>query len=238
MTCHQGRSSGPAVDAAIAAAAPADRRHRQRDAQLPEHPLLPGRRHAVRRAGARAATSTRARSTTSASATSTATTPASAATTPTRRRSSSTPAPPATPASPTSPARTQIRMMSSVGIDYDGDGNTTEGIYDELVGLRDKLRHRHPDYGAEHDTPICYARQQLSLLVRRQRRRRQLLGRRRRWPANAFTSWTAAPAARHLQLPAGQQGPGRLRPQRQVHHRAALRRDHRRQRRAGRPRST
>ena len=26
------------------------RRHRQRDAQLPEHPLLPGRRHAVRRA--------------------------------------------------------------------------------------------------------------------------------------------------------------------------------------------
>ena len=29
-------------------------------------------------------------------------------------------------------------MMSSVGIDYDGDGNTSEGIYDELVGLRDK----------------------------------------------------------------------------------------------------
>ncbi len=38
----------------------------------------------------------------------------------------------------------EIRMMSSVGIDYDGDGNTTEGIYDELVGLRDKLGHGDP----------------------------------------------------------------------------------------------
>jgi hypothetical protein len=32
--------------------------------------------------------------------------------------------------------------MMSVGIDYDGDGNTSEGIYDELVGLRDKLARR------------------------------------------------------------------------------------------------
>ena len=48
-------------------------------------------------------------------------------------------------------------MMSSVGIDYDGDGNTSEGIYDELVGLRDKLGAAIRTYGSEHDAPICYA---------------------------------------------------------------------------------
>jgi predicted CXXCH cytochrome family protein len=51
----------------------------------------------------------------------------------------------------------QIRMMSSVGIDYDGDGNTTEGIYDELVGLRDKLGAAIRGYGKEHGTPVCYS---------------------------------------------------------------------------------
>jgi predicted CXXCH cytochrome family protein len=51
----------------------------------------------------------------------------------------------------------QIRMMSSVGIDYDGDGDTSEGIYDELVGLRDKLGAAIRTYGSEHGAPICYA---------------------------------------------------------------------------------
>ncbi len=51
----------------------------------------------------------------------------------------------------------EIRMMSSVGIDYDGDGNTTEGIYDELVGLRDKLAVAIKTYGSEHHTPVCYS---------------------------------------------------------------------------------
>jgi predicted CXXCH cytochrome family protein len=51
----------------------------------------------------------------------------------------------------------QIRMMSSVGIDYDGDGNTTEGIYDELVGMRDRVLAGIVQYGKEHGTPICYA---------------------------------------------------------------------------------
>jgi hypothetical protein len=51
----------------------------------------------------------------------------------------------------------QIRMMSSVGRDYDGDGNTTEGIYDELVGLRDKLLTAITSYGAEHARPLCYS---------------------------------------------------------------------------------
>ena len=50
-----------------------------------------------------------------------------------------------------------IRMESSIGIDYDGDGNTTEGIYDELVGLRDKLGTAIETYGSEHHTPICYS---------------------------------------------------------------------------------
>jgi hypothetical protein len=50
-----------------------------------------------------------------------------------------------------------IRMESSIGIDYDGDGDTTEGIYGELVGLRDKLGQAIVRYGAEHHTPICYS---------------------------------------------------------------------------------
>ena len=51
----------------------------------------------------------------------------------------------------------EIRMMSSVGIDYDGDGNTTEGIYDELIGLRDKLAAAIRTYGSERQTPLCYS---------------------------------------------------------------------------------
>ena len=51
----------------------------------------------------------------------------------------------------------EIRMMSSVGIDYDGDGDTTEGIYDELVGLRDKLGAAIRKYGAERGSRICYS---------------------------------------------------------------------------------
>ncbi len=50
-----------------------------------------------------------------------------------------------------------IRMMSSVGRDYDGDGNTVEGIYDELVGLRDKVLAAVTRYGVEHQTPLCYS---------------------------------------------------------------------------------
>jgi predicted CXXCH cytochrome family protein len=50
-----------------------------------------------------------------------------------------------------------IRMMSSAGRDYDGDGNTKEGIYDELVGIRAKLLTAIGTYGAEKHTPLCYA---------------------------------------------------------------------------------
>jgi predicted CXXCH cytochrome family protein len=51
----------------------------------------------------------------------------------------------------------QIRMMSSIGIDYDGDGNTSEGIYDELRGMRDKVLAGVVQYGKEKGTPICYS---------------------------------------------------------------------------------
>lgn len=50
----------------------------------------------------------------------------------------------------------EIRMMSSIGRDYDGDGDVTEGVYGELVGLRDKLLAAVRTYGAEHHTPLCY----------------------------------------------------------------------------------
>jgi predicted CXXCH cytochrome family protein len=50
----------------------------------------------------------------------------------------------------------KIRMMSSVGRDYDGDGDTSGGIYDELVGLRGKALQAVQTYGSEHHTPLCY----------------------------------------------------------------------------------
>jgi predicted CXXCH cytochrome family protein len=50
-----------------------------------------------------------------------------------------------------------IRMLSSAGRDYDGDGDTTEGIYHELSGLKDQLLLSLQRYGAERNTPLCYA---------------------------------------------------------------------------------
>jgi predicted CXXCH cytochrome family protein len=50
----------------------------------------------------------------------------------------------------------KIRMMSSIGRDYDGDGDTSGGIYDELVGLRTKTLKAVQQYGSEHHTPLCY----------------------------------------------------------------------------------
>ncbi|MES1207659.1 MAG: Ig-like domain-containing protein, partial [Pseudomonadota bacterium] len=51
----------------------------------------------------------------------------------------------------------QIRMESSVGIDYDGDGNVSGGISAEVNGLWKKLGAAIVAYGAEHKTPICFA---------------------------------------------------------------------------------
>lgn len=50
-----------------------------------------------------------------------------------------------------------IRMISSVGIDYDGDGDTSEGIYGELVGLRDKLGAAIQAYGKERGAALCHS---------------------------------------------------------------------------------
>jgi predicted CXXCH cytochrome family protein len=50
----------------------------------------------------------------------------------------------------------KIRMMSSIGRDYDGNGDTSGGIYDELVGLRTKTLQAVQQYGNEHHTPLCY----------------------------------------------------------------------------------
>ncbi len=47
-------------------------------------------------------------------------------------------------------------MESSIAIDYDGDGNVSGGISDEVNGLYKKLGTAIVTYGAEHQTPICY----------------------------------------------------------------------------------
>jgi hypothetical protein len=50
-----------------------------------------------------------------------------------------------------------VRMAGSL-VDYDGDGNTTEGIYYEVEGLRDMLYRAVLTYGAEVvGTPVIYA---------------------------------------------------------------------------------
>jgi predicted CXXCH cytochrome family protein len=50
-----------------------------------------------------------------------------------------------------------IRMIASFNVDYDGDGNTSEGIYYELVGLHEKLYQAIVAYAAEVvGQPICY----------------------------------------------------------------------------------
>ena len=51
----------------------------------------------------------------------------------------------------------KIRMISSMGVDYDGDGNLTEGLYDEIEGLKVKLYQALQAYGANvAKSKICY----------------------------------------------------------------------------------
>jgi predicted CXXCH cytochrome family protein len=50
-----------------------------------------------------------------------------------------------------------IRMIASFNVDYDGDGDTVEGIAHELIGLHEKLYQAIQSYAAEIiDQPICY----------------------------------------------------------------------------------
>ncbi len=51
----------------------------------------------------------------------------------------------------------QIRMESSIAVDYDGDGTVSDGISGEVNGLLAKLGTAIVTYGAEHQTPICRA---------------------------------------------------------------------------------
>ena len=127
----------------------------------------------------------------------------------------------------------QIRMESSIDIDYDGDGNVSDGISGEVNGLFKKLGTAVVTYGAEHDTPICYQGSSYPY-----------------WfvdtdgdgacsaaeamAGNAFTSWTARLVRATYNYQMVNKDPGRVRPQREVRHPAALRLDHGPQHRAHR----
>ena len=51
-----------------------------------------------------------------------------------------------------------IRMIASRNVDYDGDGDTTVGIYYEIKGLEEKLHRAIQSYAsAELGQPICYS---------------------------------------------------------------------------------
>lgn len=50
-----------------------------------------------------------------------------------------------------------VRMIASFNVDYDGDGDTSEGIFYELDGLREKLYRAIQLYAAQVlEEPICY----------------------------------------------------------------------------------
>jgi len=52
-----------------------------------------------------------------------------------------------------------VRMIASFNVDYDGDGDTTEGIYYEIAGLHEKLYRAIVGYAAEvAGQPICYSK--------------------------------------------------------------------------------
>jgi predicted CXXCH cytochrome family protein len=51
-----------------------------------------------------------------------------------------------------------IRMISSVGRDYDGDGNVEEGVAHELDGLREKLHAAIVAYGKARQAPLCFGK--------------------------------------------------------------------------------
>lgn len=50
-----------------------------------------------------------------------------------------------------------IRMVASLHQDYDGDGDTTEGIAMELEGLREQLLETIQALATQQEAPICYA---------------------------------------------------------------------------------
>jgi len=50
-----------------------------------------------------------------------------------------------------------IRMMASASVDFDGDGDLSEGIKGELLGLRDVAMTAVQAYGTEKGAPICYS---------------------------------------------------------------------------------
>ena len=49
-----------------------------------------------------------------------------------------------------------VRMMASASVDFDGDGNLTEGIYYELIGVRDIATTALLAYATEKGNPVCY----------------------------------------------------------------------------------
>ena len=130
-------------------------------------------------------------------------------------------------------------MMSSVGIDYDGDGNTSEGIYDELVGLRDKLLARR-----SASTARSTARRSATpstaypVLVRRRRRRRQPARPAEAVAANAFKSWTARLVRATYNFQLARKDPGAFAHNAKYVIELLLRLDHRRRTAGWWPRST
>ena len=114
-----------------------------------------------------------------------------------------------------------VRMNGSLA-DYDGDGDVKEGVYYEMDGLRTKVLQRHPGLRQRgRRLPDRLHRRCLSVLLHRHQRQRRSRRRGGCGPERLQVV-DAATAESRLQLPDVGQGPGRLRPRRQVHHAAAL----------------
>lgn len=82
-----------------------------------------------------------------------------------------------------------IRMYSSQGRDYDGDGNVAEGLASELFGLRDKLLAAIQAYAREKTVPTCYQAASYPYWFK-DTNNDGLCGADEASPANGFKAWT------------------------------------------------
>ena len=134
---------------------------------------------------------------------------------------------PATPGRSELAGAHDIRMMSSAGRDYDGDGNVDRGHLPRAGRPQEQAAGRHRQrYGAEQQRGrLLRAKPRIPTGSRTPTTDGQCCEHGGGESANAFKSWTARLVKATFNYQMATQGSRRLRPQRQVHPGAAVRLD-------------